>query len=138
VWAHPAAIGASAARVDVLAETVRHERQRLESAAVGVDWHSSAASTFIRRAEDTSRLLARDVTRLEDLAQALRGHAAQVERNLEILEAARRRAVAVAEAGADAVKDTAGGVAHAAGDVVGDAAKVADAGGKWIGDHTPW
>jgi hypothetical protein len=123
----PAGIARLAAQVEGLAETVRGERRRLEAAAVGVDWHSSAAATFARRSRDASHLLARDVARLEDLAQALRGHAAHVQRNLEVLAEVKRRAQAVAAAGVD--------VAEGAAD---DAARVVGGASRWVGDHVPW
>jgi hypothetical protein len=125
--ADPAGIARLAAQVEALADTVRGERRRLECATAGVDWRSSAATEFAGRAREAGLLLARDIGRLDELAQALRGHAARVESRQEVLAAAARHVEALAAVGIDVVENAAG-----------DAARVAGATGRWIEDHGPW
>lgn len=92
MFADPAGIVRLAAQVDSLADQLIAERARLESSAVGVEWKSTAASAFARRAEDSSHLLRRNADKLEELATALRGHARRVEEELEFLADLERRA----------------------------------------------
>jgi hypothetical protein len=93
-----------AARVDNAADVVVRERARLESAAAGMQWRSTAAASFARRAEDGSDLLRRDVDRLEELAAALRSHARHVEEHLALLADLEHRAEQLAARGASWAK----------------------------------
>jgi hypothetical protein len=138
VFADPAGIVRLASQVDSLADQLLAERARLESAAVGVEWKSTAASTFARRAEDSSHLLRRDADKLEELADALRGHARRVEARLEFLADLERRARELAAQGVDAVEDAASGAAHAVDEVANGAADAAGKAKRWVGDHAPW
>lgn len=105
---------------------------------MGMQWKSTAASSFARRAEDGSDLLRRDVDRLEELAAALRAHARHVEDHLQMLADLERRAEQLAAQGIDAVTGAAGAATDAAAAAAGDAVEVAEKAGHWIGDHTPW
>jgi hypothetical protein len=134
----PGAIVGLAAQVEKAADTVVRERARLDSAAVGMQWKSTAASSFARRAEDGSDLLRRDVDLLEELAAALRAHARHVEDHLILLANLEREAQRLAAQGVDVITGAAGAATHAVGEAAGGAVDVAEKAADWVGDHTPW
>jgi hypothetical protein len=134
----PGGIVGLAAQVEKAADKVVRERARLDSAAAGMEWKSTAASSFARRAEDGSDLLRRDVDRLEELAAALRAHARHVEEHLQVLANLERQAQRLAAAGVDAITGAAGVATDAVAAAAGGAVDVAEKAGDWIGDHTPW
>jgi hypothetical protein len=136
--ADPGGIVGLAVRVERAADVIVRERARLESAAVGMAWKSTAASSFARRAQDGSGLLRRDVDRLEELAAALRAHARHVEEHLQMLADLERRAEQLAAAGVKAASDVVGSVADAGEAAAGGAVHVAEAAGDWVSSHVPW
>lgn len=129
---------ALAAQVERAADKVVHERSRLDSAGVGMQWKSTAAASFARRAADGSDLLRRDVDRLEELAAALRAHARRVEDHLLMLAALERQAERLAASSLDVITGAAGVATHAVADAAGGAVDVAEKAADWVGDHTPW
>jgi hypothetical protein len=138
VPADPGGIAGLAARAENAADVVVRERARLESAAVGMKWKSTAASSFARRAEGGSDLLRRDVDRLEELAAALRGHARHVEEHLQVLADLARRAEQLAAQGVDLVGGAADAAANAAPEAVKSAVHAAEQVEGWVASHTPW
>jgi ABC-type transporter Mla subunit MlaD len=127
-----------AVQVDNAADQVVRERARLESAATGMHWKSTAASSFARRVEDGSDLLRRDVDRLEELAAALRAHARHVEEHLQVLANLERRAQELAAQGVNVVTGVAGAATDVATAAAGGAVDVAENAADWVGDHLPW
>jgi len=129
------------ARLAVLAEgaadDVTRERSRLGSAAGGMRWKSTAASSFARRARAGQDTLRSDAQSLTELAAVLRRHAGQVEEHLQVLADVARRAELLAEQGVEAVGD-----AVAAAGVVSDGVSVTgramESAGRWLGERAPW
>jgi hypothetical protein len=138
VLADPGGIVGLAVQVDNAADKVVRERARLDSAATGMQWKSTAAASFTRRAEDGSDLLRRDVDRLEELAAALRAHARHVEEHLQVLANLERRAQQLAAQGVNVVTGAAGAASDVASAAAGGAVDVAEDAADWVGDHLPW
>ena len=134
----PGAIMGLAAQVEKAADTVVRERARLDSAAAGMQWKSTAAASFARRAEDGSGLLRRDADRLEELAAALRAHARHVEDHLLILANLQRQAERLAAQSVDVITGAAGAATHVVAGAAGGAVDVAEKAADSVGDHTPW
>jgi hypothetical protein len=127
-----------AGQVDRATDVIVRERARLDSAAVGMRWKSTAASSFARRVEDGSDLLRVHVDRLEELAAALRAHARHVEEHMRVLADLERRAVQLAAQSVEVVSGAAGDAVDVAAAAASGAVDVAEKAAGWVGDHTPW
>lgn len=127
-----------AARAERAADDVLLERSRLGSAAGGMVWKSTAASSFAHRAQAGADTLRADAESLTELAAVLRWHGRQVEEHLRVLADMARAAEQLAEQGVEAVGDAAGAVAGAVSGGVSDAEHVVESAGRWLGERAPW
>jgi hypothetical protein len=127
-----------AARAERAADEVMVERARLGSAASGMRWKSTAASSFAHRARAGEDTLRADAETLSELASLLRRHARLVEEHLLVLADVARRAELLAEQGVEAVGDAASAAAGVVSDGVSDAGRAVESAGRWLGDRAPW
>jgi ABC-type transporter Mla subunit MlaD len=126
------------ARAERAAEQVLGERSRLGSAAGGMRWKSTAASSFAQRARAGEEMLRADAETLTELAALLRRHASQVEEHLQVLADVARRAALLAEQGIEAVGDASAAAAGVVSDGVSGTGRAAESAGRWLGDQAPW
>jgi len=127
-----------AVRAERAADELLGERSRLGSAAGGMRWKSTAASSFAHRAQAGQDTLRADAETLTELAALLRRHARQVEEHLEVLAEVARRAELLAEQGAEAVADAAAATAEVVSDGVSATLRPVEAAGRWLGERAPW
>ena len=127
-----------AERVERAADDVLAERTRLGSAAGGMRWKSTAASSFAHRAQAGQDTLRADAQTLTELAALLRWHGRQVEEHLQVLADMVRRAELLAEQGVEAVGDAGAAVAGAVSGGVSDAGHAVESAGRWLGERAPW
>jgi WXG100 family type VII secretion target len=116
----PQDLRAVAARIGAAAESARAEASRLQAQVGAAVWHGAAATAFDLLAGDVIAGLRASADRLDDAADALRRHAANVEHTLTTL----------LQAGSD-VLAIGGGLIHGMVDevvhpsrLIGDAASV--------------
>ena len=131
-------MGRLAALAERAADEVLGERSRLGSAAGGMRWESTAASSFAGRARAGEDMLRSDGERLTELATVLRWHARQVEEHRQVLADLARRAELLAEEGVEAVGDAAAAAAGAVSDGVSGAGRAVGSAGRWLGERAPW
>jgi hypothetical protein len=127
-----------AVRAEGAADEVMGEWTRLGSAAGGMRWRSTAASSFAQRARAGQDTLRGDAEILTELAAVLRRHARQVEEHLQVLADVARRAELVAEQAVDAVGDAAVAAAGVVSDGVSGTGRAVESAGRWLGDRAPW
>jgi predicted TIM-barrel enzyme len=127
-----------AVRAERAAGEILAERSRLGSAAGGMRWKSTAASSFAQRAQAGQDTLRADAEVLTELAALLRRHARQVEEHLQVLADVARRAELVAEQAVESVGDAAVAAADAVSDGVSGTGRAVESAGRWLGDRAPW
>jgi uncharacterized protein YukE len=101
----PHELRAVAARVTAAAAAVRAQAAHLQARATGVAWQGAAATAFELLAGDVIAGLRRSADRLDDAADALRWHAAAVERAITALLHASSEALAIGTGLAHGVAD---------------------------------
>jgi len=127
-----------AVRAEQAADEILRERSRLGSAAGGMRWKSTAASSFEHRAQAGQDTLRAEAETLTELAALLRRHALQVEEHLQVLADVARRAELLAEQGVDAVGDAAVIAAGVVSDGLSATLAPVESAGRWLGDRAPW
>lgn len=105
----PQELRAIAARIGSAATAARAQAAHLQARVAGVAWHGAAATVFDLLAGDVVTGLRRSADRLDDAADALRRHAANVEHALAMMLRAGSDGVTV---GADLVHGVADEVLH--------------------------
>jgi uncharacterized protein YukE len=127
----PTTLLAVADRITRHAASLRHHARLLVGSLAQSTWHGAAARAFAHEALEVCMSLRRSADRLDAAAGALRGHAARVRAELDVLArtatgAAHLAGSAVQVAG-DVAGEAAGGAVHAAGGAVHAAGRALDA-----------
>ena len=107
MYGRPEELRALARSVGCLADDVRRHCAALERAAVTTRWVSTSAEAMRHRLREQSRALTAAATRLDAAETALRAHAGEVERRLQLIAEAEERVRALVRAA------TAAGEQHA-------------------------
>lgn len=122
----PQDLRAIAARIAASAAAARAEAAHLQARVAGVAWQGAAATAFELLAGDVIGGLRRSADRLDDAADALRRHAANVEHALTVLVHASSEGVAI---GAGLVHGAADEVLHPSRLVADTASLLSDTAG---------